>query len=381
MFLSAPSVEPLRPSCKVIATGRRSALSNDLTISGIRKSFGGVEVLRGIDLAVKPGEFFTLLGPSGCGKTTLLRIIAGFQQADAGAVALGATRIDHLPAHRRDIGMVFQDYAVFPHLTVADNIAFGLRTRGLPKPEIAERVAEGLKMVRLDGLGGRYPAEMSGGQQQRVGIARAMVIRPSLLLMDEPLSNLDAKLRIELRDDIRALQKRLGVAAIYVTHDQEEALAISDRIAVMNGGVCEQVGTPAEIYRCPQRRFPAGFVGTMNFLTAEARGGHLTIDGQRLDLAGGHSGRVEIGIRPEHLGLRLPGGPIPDGLVLDGTILRFTYLGTHALAVVESAHGAMTVQLHDIGDGFAEGAAVRITLPRDRLHVFAVNGDRIGLAS
>jgi ABC-type Fe3+/spermidine/putrescine transport system ATPase subunit len=357
-------------------------LTQGLTISGVRKSFGGVEVLRGIDLTIQPGEFFTLLGPSGCGKTTLLRIIAGFQMADQGSIALGGARIDQMPAHRRDIGMVFQDYAVFPHLTVADNIAFGLKTRGLPKAEIDQRVAEGLKMVRLDGLGQRYPAEMSGGQQQRVGIARAMVIRPKLILMDEPLSNLDAKLRIELRDDIRALQKRLGVAAIYVTHDQEEALAISDRIAVMNGGVAEQVGTPSEIYRYPQRRFPAGFVGTMNFLHCQARNGRIDLGGTPLTLGGEITGPVEIGIRPEHLVIAPAGAAgLPAGPQLAGTIARFTYLGTHALLVISTALGELTAQVHDTGDGFAEGAACIAALPYDRLNVFAANGDRIGLAS
>ena len=206
---------------------------SSLEIRNIEKSFGDVAVLKGIDLNVASGEFFTLLGPSGCGKTTLLRIIAGFQRQDKGRIVVEGDRIDDRPAHKRDIGMVFQDYAVFPHLTVAENIAFGLRARRMPPAEIAPRVDEGLRMVRLEGLAQRLPSELSGGQQQRVGLARAMAIRPKLLLMDEPLSNLDAKLRIDLREDIRDIQKRLGITTIYVTHDQEEALAISDRICVM----------------------------------------------------------------------------------------------------------------------------------------------------
>jgi len=196
-----------------------------------------------VALEVAAGEFFTLLGPSGCGKTTLLRCIAGFLAPDSGNIHVGGTRIDTLPAHRRDIGMVFQDYAIFPHLTVAENVGFGLRARGMPRGEIGQRVAESLATVRLEGYGQRLPGELSGGQQQRVGLARAMAIRPQLLLMDEPLSNLDAKLRVELREDIRDIQQRLGITTIYVTHDQEEALAVSDRICVMHGGRIEQVGS------------------------------------------------------------------------------------------------------------------------------------------
>ena len=237
----------------------------ELKIQGLAKSYRDVRVLESIDLDIASGEFFTLLGPSGCGKTTLLRTIAGFQRQDRGEIIVKGDRIDHKPAHKRDIGMVFQDYAIFPHLTVAENVAFGLKARSLPKADIDQRVDESLKMVRLDGYHGRYPAEMSGGQQQRIGLARAMAIRPTLLLMDEPLSNLDAKLRIELREDIRDIQRRLGITTIYVTHDQEEALAVSDRICVMNKGNVEQIGTPYEIYREPIRHFAAGFVGTMNF--------------------------------------------------------------------------------------------------------------------
>ena len=353
-------------------------MGNSLTIEGVRKSFGGVEVLRGIDLTIAPGEFFTLLGPSGCGKTTLLRIIAGFMRQNAGAVTLGSERIDTKPAHARDIGMVFQDYAVFPHLTVAENIAFGLKTRNLLKAEIAARVAEGLRMVRLEGLGGRYPAEMSGGQQQRVGIARAMVIRPKLLLMDEPLSNLDAKLRIELRDDIRALQKTLGVAAIYVTHDQEEALAISDRICVMHGGVAEQVGTPTEIYRSPARRFPAGFVGTMNFIKSEARSGVLRLGEGALRLSSPHDGGVEIGIRPEHVRLGDEPGHGEAALTLPGTVTRFTYLGTHGFAVMATPAGEITAMLHDASP-LPDGASATVRLPIAKLFVYAADGSRLGL--
>ena len=354
-----------------------------LNIAAVAKSFGGQQVLRGVDLTIRPGEFFTLLGPSGCGKTTLLRILAGFLRPDEGQVTLGTERLDTKPAHQRDIGMVFQDYAVFPHLTVADNIAFGLKTRGLPAAEIASRVEEGLRMVRLEGFGGRYPAEMSGGQQQRVGIARAMVIRPKLLLMDEPLSNLDAKLRVEMREDIRALQKQLGVTAIYVTHDQEEALAISDRICVMNGGIAEQVGTPAEIYRHPRRRFPAAFVGTMNFLRLAIAGDTLTLGSLPLKLAAPAQGTVEIAIRPEYVEIAGAGlAPRSDAALLAGSVVRTTYLGTHAICAVATGHGEVLVQIKDPGDDVAsEGDPVTLVLPRARLAVFSNTGDRLDLGS
>ena len=227
-----------------------------LTVKDASKQFGGsVRALDGVSFAVERNEFFTLLGPSGCGKTTLLRSIAGFADLTTGSISLAGAGLDAVPSHKRDIGMVFQDYAVFPHLTVAENVAFGLKARKVPAAETAARVAEALATVRLGAMADRLPAALSGGQQQRIGLARAMVIRPKLLLMDEPLSNLDAKLRIDLRDEIRDIQKSIGIAAIYVTHDQEEALAISDRICVMNAGRIEQIGTPQEIYADPRTIF------------------------------------------------------------------------------------------------------------------------------
>jgi iron(III) transport system ATP-binding protein len=357
-------------------------LADRLTINGTAKGFAGIAVLKGIDLTIEPGEFFTLLGPSGCGKTTLLRIIAGFLVADSGSITLGSERLDQKPAHQRDIGMVFQDYAVFPHLTVADNVGFGLKLRQVPKAELNARVDEALRMVQLDRLGARYPSELSGGQQQRVGIARAMVIRPRLLLMDEPLSNLDAKLRLELRDDIRQLQKKLGIATIYVTHDQEEALAISDRICVMNGGVAEQVGTPTEIYRQPRRRFAAAFVGTTNFIKAPVEGSRVALGGARLPLARAADGPAEIGIRPEHVRVMAASAGAAGMPALEGTVARFTYLGTHGLAVVATDHGEIIAQVHDL-DGAAarEGAAVRVVLPVDRLMVFDAAGDRVEIVA
>lgn len=351
----------------------------ELTIKGLAKSFRDVHVLKGVDLTIGSGEFFTLLGPSGCGKTTLLRAIAGFQLQDRGEIIVKGERIDAKPAHKRDIGMVFQDYAIFPHLTVAENVAFGLKARNLPKAEIATRVAESLKMVRLDGYQDRLPSEMSGGQQQRVGLARAMAIRPTLLLMDEPLSNLDAKLRIELREDIRDIQKRLGITTIYVTHDQEEALAVSDRICVMNKGHVEQIGTPFEIYRQPKRRFAASFVGTMNFLPARIDGGRLIVGQQSLALPGNlPTGPVEIAIRPENVILE---GEADQGemLVLKGKARKVTFLGREAQFTIATEAGEIVAQVSDPSAAFlkAEGHDVEVRLPVSRIALFDSNGDLV----
>jgi ABC-type Fe3+/spermidine/putrescine transport system ATPase subunit len=243
-----------------------------IVITDVSRSFGTVRAVDHVDLTVEEGEFFTLLGPSGCGKTTLLRMIAGFCELDSGEIRFGERRIDKLPAHVRDIGMVFQNYAVFPNFTVAGNVAYGLRARRVQAGEAARRVEEALALVQLSGYGERKPHELSGGQLQRVAIARALVIRPQVLLFDEPLSNLDARLRVSMRGEIRALQKSLGITAIYVTHDQEEAMSVSDRIALMNGGRLEQIGLPVEIYRHPVSRFAAEFMGTTNLVEARALG-------------------------------------------------------------------------------------------------------------
>jgi ABC-type Fe3+/spermidine/putrescine transport system ATPase subunit len=348
-----------------------------LEIRCVEKSFGDVQVLKGIDLSIRSGEFFTLLGPSGCGKTTLLRIIAGFQPQNAGTIELAGERLDVRPAHRRDVGMVFQDYALFPHLNVAENVAFGMRARKLPKTMIDERVAEGLRMVRLDGLGDRMPAELSGGQQQRVGLARAMAIRPKLLLMDEPLSNLDAKLRTGLREDIRDIQKRLGITTVYVTHDQEEALAISDRICVMNAGRVEQIGTPYEIYREPARRFAASFVGTMNFLPSTAEAGSVRVGGRRLAVACA-DGPVDIAIRPENVHLAPAAGDGKHAIVVPGDVEKVIFLGREAHYVVATELGQIVAQVAEPGPDALSlaGSRVSVALPHDRIVAFDGNGDR-----
>ncbi len=238
-----------------------------IRIIGVEKNFGEVKALSNIHLEIEKGEFFTLLGPSGCGKTTLLRTIAGFCRQDKGDIYIENELINDVPAYQRNTAMVFQNYAVFPHMTVFDNVAYGLRVRKLPKEVIAQKVKTALRSVHLEGFEQRTPDKLSGGQQQRVGLARAMAIEPRVLLFDEPLSNLDAKLRIEMREEIKAVQKSLGITSIYVTHDQEEALVISDRIAVMNQGRIQQIGKPWEIYRDPLNTFVANFVGKINMLT------------------------------------------------------------------------------------------------------------------
>ena len=298
-------------------------MSNEVIIKDAVKRYGDFTALNGVSLNIKEGEFFTLLGPSGCGKTTLLRMIAGFNSIEAGDFYFGEKRINDVPAHKRDIGMVFQNYAIFPHLTVKENVAYGLKARKTPKKEMDERVAEALKLVQIEHLADRKPNELSGGQQQRVALARAFVIEPSVLLMDEPLSNLDAKLRVQMRTVIKKLQRRLGITTIYVTHDQEEALAISDRIAVMKDGNIMQIGTPGEIYAKPQNPFVAGFIGVSNFLECDVNSEDVTIAGEisvKIPVRKEFAGKGKISARPEQLF-------ITDSEGMPGKILISTFLG------------------------------------------------------
>ncbi|MDF1569844.1 MAG: ABC transporter ATP-binding protein [Spirochaetaceae bacterium] len=303
-------------------------------LENIHKSFPGVKALADINIAIESGEFFTLLGPSGCGKTTLLRTVAGFYQQDSGHVYVGDKLIDNQPAYARDTGMVFQNYAVFPHMTVFENVAFGLKTRKIGTAEIKERVARILEMARLSGLEQRTPDQLSGGQQQRVGLARAMVVEPQVLLMDEPLSNLDAKLRVEMREEIRDIQDKLGVTTIYVTHDQEEALVISDRIAVMNLGKVQQVATPWNIYKEPVNTFVASFVGNTNFLTGriESRKGNSAVvavgDSRITTPAGGNAPEtIQIALRPEDLAIVTDSADGGEASLIPGTIEKSIFTG------------------------------------------------------
>jgi iron(III) transport system ATP-binding protein len=306
-----------------------------IAIEGVARTFGSVRAVDGVSLAIRDGEFFTLLGPSGCGKTTLLRMVAGFCELDEGRILFGDQRIDTLPPHRRNTGMVFQNYAVFPNLTVGDNVAYGLRARSVPRAEMTNRIARALKLVQLDGYAERWPHQLSGGQLQRVAIARAVVIEPHVLLLDEPLSNLDAKLRVEMRAEIRRLQKLLGITVLYVTHDQEEALAISDRIAVMRGGRVEQIAEPRAIYERPETPFVASFVGTTNLIEGAIRGR----EGDRIEVAFGGGivqargqrsagDKVVLSLRPEALRLLSVGEAAPAGWsTFSGTLGEVEYLG------------------------------------------------------
>jgi spermidine/putrescine ABC transporter ATP-binding subunit len=277
----------------------------DVRLERVEKSFDGkTRVVDRVDLVVQPGEFFALLGPSGCGKTTTLRMIAGFEVPDEGHIRVGGEDVTDMPVHRRDMGMIFQSYALFPHRTVAENVAFGLRMRAIAKSEIEERVTQALRQVALEGYQDRRPAQLSGGQQQRVALARAIVIRPRVLLCDEPLAALDRKLRQSMQFELKSLQQELGVTTIFVTHDQEEAMTISDRIAVMNAGRIEQIGTPREIYDRPTTRFVSDFIGEINLLAGEWRDGGFMVDGQVLPApATAQAGIATMAIRPERMQL------------------------------------------------------------------------------
>ena len=339
----------------------------------IVKRFGDTLAIDGVSLDVRPGELFTLVGPSGCGKTTLLRIVAGLLEQDAGSVLFNEDRMDDVPSYLRNIGVVFQNYAIFPHLSVGENIAYGLKARRLPQGKIATKVAEAARLVQLEGLIDRMPAQLSGGQQQRAVLARALTIEPRLLLMDEPLSNLDAKLRVQIRSLIRALQRKLQITTIYVTHDQEEALAISDTIAVMDRGHILQVGKPWELYLRPGSRFVADFIGTMNVLPGKVEGagreaGELTVlteFGERWQVRGtGSPGRpISIGIRPESLQLS-PGTNAGEAWnSLKGTVTEVVYLGAvvrYQVKVTEDL--TVTAEIHNPDFSAICGVGDRLTL-------------------
>ncbi|MCE5335754.1 MAG: ABC transporter ATP-binding protein [Desulfobacteraceae bacterium] len=343
----------------------------------IVKSFGALRAVDGISLTVGEGEFFTLLGPSGCGKTTLLRTLAGFYQPDEGTIRFGERVVNDIPAHRREIGMVFQNYALFPHLCVFDNIAYGLRARKIPKTEIADRIGRIIKSVQLEGLENRPPSKLSGGQQQRVALARALVISPQILLMDEPLSNLDAKLRLSMREEIRRIQKDLGITTIYVTHDQEEAMAVSDRIAILNRGRLEQVGAPREIYYRPESLFAAEFMGSSNIIEMDVKGYDQARSmvlaeaaGQSFSFSGPKppGARVLLSVRPEWI--RVVAGPA-DGEknVFSGTVLSSAFLGSMVRYRVSGPGGKpMVIEVHDAEQENIrkDGETLWYKLPADR---------------
>jgi len=345
-----------------------------LDLRHIRKEFGNFTALQDIDLAIRKGEFVCFLGPSGCGKTTLLRIIAGLETQTAGSITQGGRDISLLPPALRDYGIVFQSYALFPNLSVADNVAYGLVNRKTPRGEIKQRVTELLKLVGLPNSDAKFPGQLSGGQQQRIALARALATAPSLLLLDEPLSALDALERIRLRQEIRTLQQNLGVTTIMVTHDQEEALSVADRIVVMNHGVIEQVGTPMDIYREPASPFVADFVGKINVLPARLAQGELIFGSMRLPCAGEDREVARVYLRPEDV-LARPIAP-GDAHVFDARIEKIEFLGSYChVHVLSPALGAQKLMVYLSLNFLSEqslqvGSTVTLKLLPERIKVF-----------
>jgi spermidine/putrescine ABC transporter ATP-binding subunit len=335
-------------------------------LTAISKRYAAVTALEALDLAVHEGELLSLLGPSGCGKTTTLNVVAGFVAPDAGRVVIDGTDVTGEPAWRRGLGVVFQSYALFPHMSVADNVAFGLRERGVGKAEIAERVREALALVRLPGAAGQRPHELSGGMQQRVALARALVIRPRVLLLDEPLAALDRKLREEMRAELRDIQRSVGITTVFVTHDQHEALGLSDRIAVMNAGRIEQLGSPRDVYERPATRFVADFIGASSVLDARA------VDGETVELPGGARLRVALRpapapgaalrllVRPERVEL---GGPGANAVT--ARVIGVMYLGDHSEIRLELAAGQRLLAVARGGVSLAAGEAVAVSFAPD----------------
>ena len=344
---------------------------SEVRIEHVFKRFGDVTAVSDFDLTVKDGEFVSLLGPSGCGKTTSLRMIAGFERATEGEIYIGdhcvSSHIKNtfVPPEKRDIGMVFQSYAVWPHMTVTENVAYPLKIQKVPKEERAARVAEMLKLVHLDEYGSRYPHQLSGGQQQRVALARALVMRPGLLLLDEPLSNLDAKLRESMRFEISSIQKELGITVIYVTHDQSEAMTMSDRVVVMSRGVIQQIGTPYEIYRNPANKMVADFIGLVNFVEGEVQGDRVYISGTGVSFpnTSGITSSATIAVRPENITMSRTSGTI------EGTLVHRFYLGDAVDYRVQCKHHVIRVivkgaELKEFTDG------EKVYLDFDKIMVF-----------
>ena len=349
-----------------------------IEFQGVTKAYGDTTVLHGIDLSIAPGEFVALLGPSGCGKTTMLRCLAGLEQPTSGRILVGGEDVSSVPVNKRDMSVVFQAYSLFPHMTVAQNVGFGLEMRKVSKPERATRVAEALELVGLGHTAERFAHQLSGGQQQRVALARALVTRPRALLLDEPLSALDAKVRVRLRDEIKAIQVELGITTIFVTHDQEEALAVADRVAVMRDGVIEQLGAPEDLYRRPQTPFVAGFVGESNKIAGTLSGGEVRIPGAILPVLAGAAEKltgltgaglaaevdVTAFVRPEQLrlvaddtaGANAGAGESSEGLA--AVVVSSGFFGAHRRTVVRTTDGAMITVQHSTSDQFVPEQAV-----------------------
>ncbi|MFT3802415.1 MAG: ABC transporter ATP-binding protein [Burkholderiaceae bacterium] len=352
-----------------------------ITLTNVAKRFGSFEAVKQMSLEVADGEFLALLGPSGCGKTTTLRMIAGFVDVSAGRIRFGDRDVTDLPPNKRDTGMVFQGFALFPHMTVRQNVGYGLEMRRVPRPEIEQRVARVLDRVRLGQFGDRYPRQLSGGQQQRVALARALVINPHVLLLDEPLSALDAKLRHEVRLQIRQLQQSLGLTTIFVTHDQEEALSLADRLVVMNGGAIEQIGTPEDLYERPATPFVADFIGKTNFFSGRLDGSRFaTSCGLELAVTADRTNAGLLGIRPEKIELlpRADADAPAETNRFAGTIELVSYLGPWTEYSVRLPNDRSLLVRQGNSDalrGVSAGAPVRIGIPRDACLLFEADPD------
>jgi iron(III) transport system ATP-binding protein len=353
-------------------------MSQPLHIVNVTKRYGDFTAIDQVSLSIEPGEFFTLLGPSGCGKTTLLRMIAGFNSIEEGEIRFDTKVINNIPAYKRNIGMVFQNYAIFPHLSVFDNIAYGLKARKLSKEEIARQVDEVLHLVRMEEYRDRQPSQLSGGQQQRIALARAIVIKPAVLLMDEPLSNLDAKLRIEMRSVIKKIQQNLHITTVYVTHDQEEALAMSDRIAVMNLGTIQQIGDPLTIYTRPRNTFVSNFIGTSNFINCDVANpgtqANITLLAHTIPVkaAKPYRGKGILAVRPEESAIIAPGqGDI------QGEIQFATFLGdfiNYEVLLENSQVIQINEYLKDVQKLRPVGEKVGISMDTARINIFSADG-------
>lgn len=357
-------------------------MSNQVIIQNAVKRYGDFTALNGVSLDIQEGEFFTLLGPSGCGKTTLLRMIAGFNSIEGGDFYFGEKRINDVPAHKRDIGMVFQNYAIFPHYTVRKNVEFGLKNKKFPKDKIKTQSEKFMQLMQIDQYADRMPERLSGGQQQRVALARALCIEPDVLLMDEPLSNLDAKLRVEMRTVIKNIQHSVGITTVYVTHDQEEAMAVSDRIAVMNAGVIQHVGTPKSIYQRPANLFVATFIGRSNVIK-----GKLVVDGGKtyLETLSGYRAEIHT-VRPEQqkeqeitLSVR------PEEFLLDRDSTEgisaivddcvFLGLNTHYFVHLSSGEEVEIIQESSIDSIIEPGSEIKLKINTDKVNLFTADGE------
>ena len=356
-------------------------MSVDIRIKNAVKRYGENTVIKDLSVEIKEGEFFTLLGPSGCGKTTLLRMIAGFNSIEGGDFFFGERRVNDMDPAKRNIGMVFQNYAIFPNMTVKDNVAFGLKNRKVPKDQCEKETDEFLKLMQIDEYRDRMPERLSGGQQQRVALARALVIKPDVLLMDEPLSNLDAKLRVEMRTAIKEIQNRIGITTVYVTHDQEEAMAVSDRIAVMDGGVIQQIGRPRDLYQRPENLFVATFIGRTNVLHAklECAGGKGTLtftDGHAVQLdnidPAAVSQAVKVSVRPEEFVIQRDASAPGVSATVDDSV--FLGLNTHYFVHLDSGEKVEIVMESEIENSVPKGTAIKLAVKTHKINVFTADG-------